>query len=281
MTKRVALVGMPLRRRHSEVMHNAAFDHYGIDARYELRPTEAEQLPAFFDEVRQPEWLGFQVTAPHKQAAMNMVDEVEPDAMSIGAINTGVRTDDGRLIGLNTDGSGFARSVENDLDFSFSGTKVVISGSGGAARAVAHACLARGADEVVVGNRTASTAIELAQEVGDPRLRGGGFDNLFESALAEADLAVNATTVGMTTSGVPFDVSRLPATARVFDLVYIPAETELVGAARSRGLFAVNGLGMLIAQGAIAFERWTGVVDPDEVMRQSLVELVNDPTAQA
>jgi len=281
MSRRVALVGMPLRRRHSEVMHNAAFDHFGIDAHYELRPTETDQLPAFFAEVRNPEWLGFQVTAPHKQAAMTMVDEVEPDAMSIGAINTGVRADDGRLIGLNTDGAGFARSVENDLDFSFPGAKVVISGSGGAARAVVHACLAKGADDVFVGNRTAGTAIGLAREVGDPRLRGGGFDDEFESALAVADLAVNATTVGMTTGGLPFEVGRLPATARVFDLVYIPAETELVGAARSRGLPAVNGLGMLVAQGAIAFERWTGVADPDEVMRDSLVDLVNDPTAQA
>jgi len=281
MTKRVALVGMPLRRRHSEVMHNAAFDHFGINARYELRPTEADRLTAFFGEVREPGWLGFQVTAPHKQAAMALVDEVEPDALSIGAINTGVRTDDGRLIGLNTDGAGFARSVENDLDFSFSGAKVVISGSGGAARAVVHACLARGADDIFIGNRTETTATELAREMGDPRLRGGGFDDAFESALSEADLAVNATTVGMTTAGLPFDVSLLPARARVFDLVYIPAETELVTASRSRGLPAVNGLGMLIAQGAIAFERWTGVANPDEVMRESLVDLVNDPTAQA
>jgi shikimate dehydrogenase len=281
MTARVALVGTPLRRRHSEVMHNAAFRHFGFDGRYELRPTGVAQLAEFFAEVRGPDWLGFQVTAPHKQSAMDLVDEVETEASEIGALNSGLRTGDGRLVGFNTDGPGFARSVENDLELSLAGAIVVISGAGGAARAVVHACLAGKADEVYVGNRTVERARELSAEIGDPRLGSGGLDAEFDAALGRADLVVNASTVGMTTSGLPFDVSLLANTARVFDLVYVPAATDLVTAATARGLHAVNGIGMLVAQGAIAFERWTGIANPDAVMRRSLDRLIDDSSAGA
>ncbi|MEX1134362.1 MAG: shikimate dehydrogenase [Acidimicrobiia bacterium] len=281
MTARVALVGTPLRRRHSEVMHNAAFSHFGIDARYELRPLETGQLAAFFTEVRGPEWLGFQVTAPYKRAVMSLVDEVEPEAWPIGAINSGIRTEQGRLVGFNTDGPGFARSVENDLELSLTGARVVIAGSGGAARAVVHACLTGGAQLVYVGNRTPDHALGLKAEVDDVRLEAGGFDQDFDHALSRADLVVNATTVGMTAPGSPFEVGHLADHARVLDLVYVPAATNLVIAARARGLLAVNGIGMLVAQAAIAFERWTDVPNSDPVMRQALEQLIQDPRAEA
>lgn len=270
MTTRVALVGWPLRRRHSEVMHNAAFAHFGIDCRYEVRPTEPDRLAEFFEEVRGPQWLGFQATSPHKQTAMGMVDEVEQDAREIGAINSGVRTGQGRLIGFNTDSPGFARSVENDLGLSLAGARVAVAGAGGAARAVVHACLAGGADEVYVGNRTVARATGLRADLGDPRISAGGLDTGFQESLGRADLVVNATTVGMTSSGLPFDVGLLPSRACVFDLVYVPPATDLVTAATGRGLRAVNGIGMLVAQAAVAFERWTGIANPDPVMRQAL-----------
>jgi shikimate dehydrogenase len=250
-------------------MHNAAFAHFGIDAEYELRELTPEQLGGFFAEVRRPEWFGFQVTAPHKQAVMDHLDEIEPDALAIGAVNSGLRREDGALIGFNTDAPGFRRAVEEDLAVDFSDSTVVIAGAGGAARAVAHAAVTAGASEVVVGNRTAARARELAAEFGDP-LRAIGLDAAFTDALRGADLAVNATTVGMTSDGVAFDVDALPGSAAVFDLVYVPAETELLRRARARGLAAGNGLGMLVAQAEIAFERWTGITGAGPIMRRAL-----------
>lgn len=281
MTSRVALVGSPLRRPHSAVMHNAAFRHFDIDARYELRPLESDQLEKFFTEVREPEWLGFQVTAPHKQAAMALVDEIEPEATAIGAINSGLRTSEGRLVGFNTDAPGFARSVSSDLGMTLTGASVVVVGAGGAARAVVHACLNAGAARVHVGNRTPGRASDLRTEIDDPLVTAGGMDDDLEAALRDADLAVNATTVGMTTEGVPFDVRRLPPVARVFDLVFVPSASELVNQARARGLTAVNGLGMLVGQAAIAFERWTGIAGSDAVMRHAVEQLSGESTTQA
>jgi shikimate dehydrogenase len=270
MTARVALIGSPLRRRHSEVMHNAAFRHFGIDARYELRRLEVDELDAFFAEARGEAWLGFQVTTPHKEKSLALVDEVEPESMSIGAINSGLRASNGRLIGFNTDSPGFATAVFQGLGLELKGSRVAVAGSGGAARAVVHACLTRGAERVQVGNRTADRAVRLAAEMDDRRLSGGGFDEAFEAALGEADLAVNTTTVGMTSAGQVFDVGLLRSHASVIDLIYVPEATDLVAAARERGLRAVNGLGMLVAQAAIAFERWTGVVGADAVMRRAV-----------
>jgi shikimate dehydrogenase len=261
-------------------MHNAAFRHFDIDARYELRPLESDQLEKFFTEVREREWLGFQVTTPHKLAAMPLVDEIEPEAAAIGAINSGLRTPEGRLVGFNTDAPGFARSVSRDLGMTLTGTSVVVVGAGGAARAVVHACLNAGAARVHIGNRTPGRASALRMEIDDPLVTAGGMDDDLDAALRDADLAVNATTVGMTTEGVPFDVRRLPPAARVFDLVYIPAVSDLVDQARARGLMAVNGLGMLVGQAAIAFERWTGIAGSDSVMRHAVEQLAGDSTAQ-
>lgn len=269
MTHRVALIGRPLRRRHSAVMHNAAFVHFGIDAEYELREPAPSELAEFFAEVRRPDWLGFQVTAPYKQAVMEHLDEIEAGAVAIGAVNSGLRRDDGTLVGFNTDAPGFRRAVEEELGVAFPGITVAVAGAGGAARAIVYAAVSAGAGAVSVGNRTASRALDLAAEFGDP-VRATGLDAAFHEALRRVDLVINATTVGMASAGVPFDVDALPGSAAVFDLVYVPPETELLRRARSRGLPAANGLGMLVAQAEIAFERWTGIAGAGPVMRAAL-----------
>jgi shikimate dehydrogenase len=252
-------------------MHNAAFSEAGIDARYELRPIEHTGLmSSFFLEVRGPEWLGFQVTAPYKRSAMDYLDVVESDARSIGAVNTGVRTGDGRLIGFNTDGPGFVRSLTDDLGIAIGGARVVVAGAGGASRAVVHECLSGGAESVHIGNRHPARAHEMARQVEDDRLSFSGLDDEFDAALGRADLAVNTTTVGMIDEDWPFDVGMLPAQASVFDLVYTPDPTPLVAEASGRGLRAVTGLGMLVAQAAIAFERWTGIPGAEVVMRRAI-----------
>ena len=279
MTRRVALIGTPLRRRHSQVMHDAAFDAAGIDGRYVLMELEPEDVVGAVTAARGEEWLGLGVTAPYKRLVATLVDEVEPDAEAIGAVNNVVRTGDGRLVGFNSDAPGFRAGVELAMGRSLAGASVAVAGAGGAAHAVVHACVAAGARRVTIGNRSAEAAGELATRFG---VEGGPLDGPeFEQALESADLAVNATTVGMVDPGITIDVERLRAHATVFDLVYVPSETPLLAAARARGLRAANGSEMLIQQAAIAFERWTGVGGMADVMRAAVAPLLADPTVRA
>jgi len=286
MTRRVALLGKPLKRRHSQVMHDAAFDAAGIDARYVLLELEPDAVEPAVREARESDgWLGLGVTAPYKKVVAGLVDEVEPDAERIGAVNNVIRRPSGRLSGINTDAPGFRAGAERAMERSLRDLDVVVVGAGGAAHAVVYACLQAGARTVTIANRTRDGAAALAERfegVGRGDLRAITSDEpAFEAALADADLAVNATTVGMLHPGMTIPVERLPDSATVFDLVYVPAETPLVAAARARGLRAANGDEMLIAQAAIAFERWTGVGGMDEVMRRAVAPLLADATVRA
>jgi shikimate dehydrogenase len=251
-------------------MHDAAFAHFGIDARYELTELAPEDLDAFFEGARSPEWMGFQVTAPYKQEALRRCDVVDDLARTIGAVNSVRRSEGGALVGFNTDVGGFVRSVTEDLGRDMRDAAVVVAGAGGAARAVVHGCLGAGAARVVVGARNPEAASALAASTGDARVVGTGLDSVFGAELGRADLAVNATTVGMTSAGMAFDPAVMADGAAVFDLVYVPAETPLIVQARSRGLDVTNGLGMLIAQAEEAFTAWTGVPDAGAVMRAAL-----------
>jgi shikimate dehydrogenase len=284
-TRRVALLGKPLRRRHSVVMHNAAFAAAGIDGEYVLAELDEEAVPGAVAAARHPEFLGLGVTAPYKPLLAGLVDEVEGDARVIGAVNNVVRTDDGRLIGFNSDAPGFRAGVELAMGRSLEGAEVVVAGAGGAAHAVAFTCLAAGARRVTIGSRTATSAAALLERLASVGADVGSAvaldDSAFLDALRSADLAVNATTVGMVDTGMTLNVAALPATATVFDLVYVPAETPLLAAARARGLRAANGSEMLIAQAAIAFERWTGVGGMSDVMRAAVAPLLADPTVTA
>jgi shikimate dehydrogenase len=283
--KRVALIGKPLRRRHSVVMHNAAFEAARIDARYELMEIDGHEVEPTVRAAHGPDWLGLGVTAPYKKNVAGLVDEVEADARTIGAVNNVVRTDDGRLIGFNSDAPGFRAGVELAMGRPLEGTTVVVAGAGGAAHAVVFACLTGGARQITIGNRRIEGAKALATrfaKVGKAQVRAVGLDDLaFTDALRSADLAVNATTVGMIDAGMTIDVDELRADATVFDLVYVPPETPLLAAARARGLRATNGSEMLIQQAAIAFERWTGVGGMADVMRAAVQPLMADVAARA
>jgi shikimate dehydrogenase len=266
-------------------MHNAAFDAAGIDGRFELLELEPGDVAAAVEAARGPGWFGLGVTAPYKLAVAALVDEVEPEAAEIGAVNNVARTTDGRLVGFNTDAPGFRAGVELAMGRPLAGVEAVVAGAGGAARAVVAALLGAGVARLTVANRTPDTAETLLARF---RGRGGadraasGLDGAtFHEALGRADLAVNATTVGMVDPGMTIPVDELPGHATVFDLVYVPPETPLLAAARARGLRAANGSEMLIQQAAIAFERWTGVGGMAGVMREAVAPLLADPTAQA
>jgi shikimate dehydrogenase len=284
-TRQVALIGKPLKRRHSQVMHDAAFDACGIDARYVLREIDPEGVEGVVADARGKGWLGLGVTAPYKQVVARLVDEVEGDAQAIGAVNNVVRTDDGRLIGFNSDAPGFRAGVELAMGRSLEGAEVVVAGAGGAAHAVVFALLDAGPARVTVGARSVYAARALLDRFGAvgkaDRLVAGLGSDAFRAAAAGADLAVNATTVGMIDPGMTIEVDALPTTATVFDLVYVPPETTLLAAARARGLRAANGSEMLVQQAAIAFERWTGVGGMADVMRTAVAPLLADPTVAA
>jgi shikimate dehydrogenase len=191
--------------------------------------------------------------------------------VAIGAVNNGVRTDDGALVGFNTDAPGFMAAVRS-MGVAVEGQQAVVVGAGGAARAVVWALLDAGARSVHVANRTPERAGELAHSLArfGNVVSGGLDDPALSAALGSAAIAVNATTQGMTTDTVAFDVAALPETALVFDLVYVPPETPLVRAAVDRGLAVCNGREMLIRQGEIAFERWTGIGSTADIMRDAL-----------
>jgi shikimate dehydrogenase len=284
-TRLVTLIGKPLRRRHSQVMHDAAFAAAGIDARYELREVDLDAVEDEVEAARGPDRLGLQVTAPYKRLVAGLCDAVEPDATAIGAVNSVARTAAGELVGFNTDAPGFRAGVELALGRPLDGLDVVIAGAGGAAHAVVFACLTAGARRVTIGNRTILSAAALADRFS--AAGAGSVDAValagaaFRDALQSADLAVNATTVGMLDPGMTIDVERLAAGATVFDLVYVPSETPLLRAARARGLRAANGSEMLVQQAAIAFERWTGVGGLADVMRAAVAPLLADAATRA
>jgi shikimate dehydrogenase len=284
-TRRVTLIGKPLKRRHSVVMHNAAFAAAGIDGEYVLAEIDEADVPGAVATARGPDSFGLGVTAPYKQLVAGLVDAIEGDAQTIGAVNNVVRTDDGRLIGINTDAPGFLAAAESAMGRSMAGARVVVAGAGGVAHAIVHACLTGGAETVTVASRNVERANALlarfvgigtphidATALGSPRMR---------RALTNARLAVNATTVGMVDPGVTIDLDALGSSATVFDCVYVPADTPLLAAARARGLRAANGSEMLITQASIAFERWTGIGGMADVMRAAVAPLLADATVRA
>jgi shikimate dehydrogenase len=266
-------------------MHNAAFAATGIDAEYELAELDEIDVPPAVAAARGPGFMGLGVTAPYKGLVAGLVDEVDGDAAEIGAVNNVVRMDDGRLVGFNSDAPGFRAGAEIALGRTLDDLEVVVVGAGGAARAVVHACLRANVRRIMVANRDPERAGALLgpwRSLGPAERSSCGLDEpAFHEALGQADLLVNATTVGMIDPGLPFPVDRVGDDATVFDCVYVPAETPLLAAARARGLRAANGSEMLIQQAAIAFERWTGVGGMAGVMREAVRPLLADPTARA
>lgn len=265
--KRAGVIGDPVEHSLSPLMQNAAMRTMGVDARYELWPTTAGALFETIAGLRQPDILGANVTVPHKQAVMTLVDEVTETARRIGAVNT-IIVAAGGLRGDNTDAYGFRTSIVEKIGMPLLRTAVVL-GAGGASRAVIVALQEMGADRVVIVNRTDATAADLAQEF---KVEMMPWTAAREMALPEADFLVNATSLGwrdeMPVSAS--DLSRLPKHAVVMDLTY--RHTAFLQAAESRGHAVVDGLGMLIHQGARAFTLWTGLDAPVDVMRAAVLE---------
>jgi shikimate dehydrogenase len=273
-THLVGLMAWPIGHTLSPAMHNAAFDALGLNWRYIPLPVHPTQVETAVHGLVALGFQGCNVTVPHKQAVISVLDSIAPDAQAFGAVNTIVveRNEDGTAVirGDNTDYTGFVASLRSE-GFEPEGKKVVVVGAGGGARAVVFGLLRAGVDEVLVSDLVPEQVQALVTGLADARLRTlpATTEMLIESARV-ADLLVNATPMGMSpkvdASIWPDDV-RFPSYLTVFDLVYNPLETKLLKQAKRVGAHAIAGLDMLIRQGALSFEMWTGVEPPIEVMR--------------
>ncbi len=278
---RVVLLAHPAGHSLSPHMHNAAFSALGIAAEYEALDVTPEGLARAVAALRHEPYLGANVTVPHKEAVFGLVDELTPEAAAAGAVNTVVARG-GRLVGHNTDGGGFLRALAElgtGYPAGLAEAQCLVLGAGGAARAVVHALLCAGA-RVSLANRNVARAERLAADLAHLGSASGSLRVCtahVSSLLPSTDLLVNTTSVGMSggpdPSRLPLiepeDLELLPADVAVVDLVYRPAVTPLLAAAKARDLLVQNGLPMLVWQGALAFELWTGAPAPVEVMRNA------------
>ncbi|HEX5418134.1 MAG TPA: shikimate dehydrogenase [Chloroflexota bacterium] len=279
---RVGLIGYPIKHSISPRFQQAAFDAAGIAARYEAWEVPPERLGAVVDSLRAPDALGANVTIPHKQAVCAFLDAIDPVAAAIGAVNTIVRLED-RLVGYNTDAIGFISSLRADAGTELRGQRVAVIGAGGAARAVVAAALGQGAAAVVIAARRVEPAEAILADLAalntrDSATQAISLDDaaLLRAALGDAAILVNTTPVGMAHRAderdVPVSVTFLRADALVCDLIYNPPRTALLEAAAARGARTLNGLPMLVYQGAAAWELWTKRPAPVALMRRAAEE---------
>ena len=254
------LLGWPVAHSRSPVIHNHWIARYGLSGRYVLFGVPPENVPAALRGLSVLRLRGCNVTTPHKQAVIPLLDHVDPLARQIGAVNTIVVEEDGALRGFNNDGNGFVQSIRDAKPGWEPGTgPIAVIGAGGAARAIVASLGAQGAKEIRVVNRTYANAQALQAIFGAAVTAVRWEDRA--AALEGVALVVNATTQGM--AGKPaldLALTRLPQSAIVGDVIYTPPQTPLLAAARARGNLTVNGLGMLLNQARPAFHAWFGVM---------------------
>ncbi|NLV72738.1 MAG: shikimate dehydrogenase [Actinobacteria bacterium] len=269
----LGVIGHPVGHSLSPRLHNAALRSQGVDLVYLAFDVEPVQLSAAVSGLRALGVRGANVTVPHKEAVVAMLDQLDPMAARVGAVNT-IVNDSGRLIGHNTDVHGFAAALRCLLPDGARGLRCVVAGAGGAARAVVAALIADGAARITICNRTLERAVELcrvAQNWGPPGCAAVPQEES-RTLLADADLLVNATAVGLSldVKDFPLPVDTLHSGLVVVDVVYGTEPTALVQAARQRGARAMDGVEMLLMQAGCSYRLWTGLEPPIGVMRESM-----------
>ena len=272
-TRIYGIIGCPVEHSFSPLMQNAAFDALKIDARYLAFSVKPEQISQAISGIRALNIHGVNVTVPHKSSVISCLDEISPLAQLIGAVNT-IKNMQGRLIGTNTDVSGFIRSLDT-LNFSPKHKSIALLGAGGSARAVLAGLADAEASCIFIHNRTVGRAerlvTEFSQKFPDTQLKSVSVNTILETPL---DLLVNTTTVGMETDSSPLDLSQCRKIKHLADLIYSPPQTRLLKQAEELGIPAINGMGMLLYQGCDAFTFWTGQPAPETVMQEQLLNLV-------
>ena len=268
-TRLAGIMGWPVAHSRSPALHNFWLDEQGVDGVYVPLAVRPEKLETALRSLPALGFRGCNLTIPHKRAALSIVDRVDPLARRIGAMNTVVVMPDDSLEGSNTDVFGFRENMRDHVpDWKPAAGPAVVLGAGGAARAVVAALIADGVTEIRLTNRTIARSEQVAADLASPgcQLTIVSWDER-AAALYDAELLVNTTSLGMT--GEPelqIDITRLPPTAIVVDIVYVPLDTALLASARRRGHRTVDGLGMLLHQGRPGFEAWFGT--PARVTRE-------------
>lgn len=273
-TRVVGIIGHPVGHSLSPLMHNAAFRACDLDYVYVPFDVHPDYLGEAVSGLRTLGVCGFNVTIPHKTEVMRYLDALDESAVQAGAVNTVLNTQ-GTLTGFNTDGDGLVKALDQELDFLPMSRRIVVIGAGGAARgAIASLCRSNVA-QITIINRSLARAQTLAEDMRrfHPMIKLDvvGVSDHRDAYLADCDLLINTTSVGMNGDSLEFiDLDTLPGTARVYDMVYSPHKTPLLKKAELVGLKCANGLGMLAGQGELAFRVWTGVVPPAGLMRNEL-----------
>ena len=283
MSKYIGLIGYPIKHSISPYFQQAALDHYQLDICYELWETSPEKFQDMVDSLRKPQNLGANVTVPHKETVLPLLDEVDDLATSIGAVNTIVKRDD-RLLGFNTDAYGFIEALHKEGHFEPEGKRVLILGAGGVARAVSFALVQGKVLSLAITDGISERASALADSLGSyirdsslgsetPKTKVIAFQwqSLSSAETFEnCDLIVHCTTIGMKHSSQegqsPLSIEVIPKGALVYDLVYNPWPTPLLQLAQKAGADILGGLPMLVYQGAASFELWTGRRAPFDIM---------------
>ncbi len=270
--KIAGIFGWPIAHSRSPRLHGFWLDRHGIDGTYIPLAVAPANFATAFRALPALGFRGVNITVPHKEAALAQCDTVDAQARRIGAVNTVVVDETGRLIGSNTDAFGFIENVRRSATWDAASGPAVVLGAGGAARAVVVALLDAGAPEIRIANRTRDRAESLAAELGG-RIKVADWESRAD-ALADAALLVNTTTLGMQGHApLELDLSRLPKSAVVTDIVYTPLQTPLLRDAAARGNQTVDGLGMLLYQAQPGFEKWFGVrPDVDEALRRFVLD---------
>jgi shikimate dehydrogenase len=260
-------------------MHNTALKEMGLPYRYEAEAVSPDELAGAVGRFKSKGVVGFNVTIPHKETIIPLLDKVEEEAKRLGAVNTVVLRDE-FYIGMNTDGIGFTSSLQEDAGCDPSGKHFVVLGAGGSSRAVAAHIALAGASEVVIANRTFSRAENLATDLAEVVGRGCFRPLPLEgeetkNAVQRAQCLVNTTSVGMAGDpNLPVPEQWIMPHLLVCDIIYRPLVTPLLRAASARGASTLDGLGMLIYQGAEAFRLWTGEEMPVEMVRRALTAVL-------
>ncbi|MDF1508280.1 shikimate dehydrogenase [Robertmurraya sp. DFI.2.37] len=262
MKKLYAVIGNPIAHSMSPLMHNDLFQHHGIDAHYHAFAIKEEDLADAVKGFRAMNISGFNVTVPHKVAIISLLDGVDPLARSIGAVNT-VVNENGRLIGYNTDGSGYVKALKSELQ-GLNEKKVLMIGAGGAARAIYFTLAFEGVAHIDLTNRTPIKAERLVEECPYHAKSNIISLNEAEEQLAAYDIIIQTTSLGMSPNSEckVLSLHNLKESAFVSDIIYNPLETELLRQAKNKGAKTQNGIQMFVQQGALAFEKWTNVM-PD------------------
>ena len=272
----LGILGDPVSHSLSPLMHNHACEAMGLDLCYVPLHVKADQLAAAIAGLRAMQFLGANVTIPHKVMAVALMDRLADSAIKVGAVNT-IVNDGGLLVGHNTDGAGFIRSLEETISIDYAAATVVLLGAGGAARSVAFALAEKRVSQIVIINRTQERAEELKRllerDFSSLSIVVKGIDDEYGDLISTGKLVINATSLGLKADlkSAPVWVDRLTKDHVVCDIVYRAQEKNpLLVAARDKGATTLGGLGMLLHQGAIAFHLWTGIEPPIDVMRTSI-----------